>query len=105
MLNKNKQVLKEFASSVKNKFSEAIVWGFGSRVNGNFSEESDLDVCIVTERMDDNIDRDIMDIAWNVGYENDIVISTVTYDRRTFESKLYQYSPLIKNITKNGILV
>jgi predicted nucleotidyltransferase len=49
MIEKDKQILKKFASSVKHKFSDAIILGFGSRIRGNHSEDSDLDVCVVTE--------------------------------------------------------
>jgi len=53
MIEKDKQILKSFASLVKNKFSDAKILGFGSRVIGNHSEDSDLDVCIVTETLND----------------------------------------------------
>ncbi|KPA09191.1 nucleotidyltransferase [Candidatus Magnetomorum sp. HK-1] len=105
MIEKDKQILKRFASSVKNKFSDAKILGFGSRVIGNHSEDSDLDVCIVTETLNDKIDKEIMDIAWNIGFENDIVISTITYDKHTFEESPCRFSPLVKNIINNGLLI
>jgi predicted nucleotidyltransferase len=40
MIEKDKQILKKFASSVKHKFSDAIILGFGSRIRGNHSEDS-----------------------------------------------------------------
>jgi len=102
---KDKQILKKFASSLKNKYSDAIIMGFGSRITGNHSEDSDLDVCIVTEKLNDKIDKEIMDIAWDIGFENDIVISTITYDKQTYEKSPCRFSPLVQNITNSGLLI
>jgi hypothetical protein len=44
-----------------------------------------------------------MDIAWEVGFENDIVISTVTFSREEFENGPCSASPLVRNILKEGV--
>jgi hypothetical protein len=45
--------------------------------------------------MNDFIDKEIMGIAWDIDFENDIVISTITYDKYT----------LVKNINKYGLRI
>ena len=104
MIEKDRQILEQFASSVKNKYNDAIIMGFGSRVNGNHSEDSDLDICIVIEKLNEDIDKIIMDISWDIGFENYILISTIIYDKFTFENLPCKNSPLVKNITENGLL-
>lgn len=103
MNEKDYKILKEFADSVRKRFSGAAIWGFGSRVRGNPTEFSDLDVCVVVESLDESIDKAIMNIAWETGFENDIVISTVTYSKNDFEHGAVSYSTFIKSIISSGI--
>ena len=100
---KDKAVLILFASSVRRHFSNAQIWAFGSRVIGHATEESDLDVCIVLDKLDDRIDQVIMDIAWEIGFVNDVVISTVTYSKQEFVQGPCSESPLVKNILSAGV--
>lgn len=44
---------------------------------GAARKESDLDVCVM-------VDRSIVDVAFQIGFEHDIAISTVTYSRHEF---------------------
>ncbi len=104
MLSKrDNEILDEFASLVREHFSDARIWAFGSRTRGEATEESDLDVCVVVDRLDDSIDRVIMDIAWQVGFEHDAVISTVTYSRNEFETGPCSESTLVQNVLNAGV--
>ncbi|OHD69844.1 MAG: hypothetical protein A2W19_09580 [Spirochaetes bacterium RBG_16_49_21] len=97
------KIFKELAHTIRLKFPEAKIWAFGSCVNNNSIKDSDLDVCIVVNEMNDTIDKTIMDIAWNVGFNNDILISTVTYARKDFESGPVSAGSFVKSIIKHGI--
>jgi predicted nucleotidyltransferase len=99
----DKKVVSKFASAVRRKYPTAQVWAFGSRARGNAISESDLDVCVVVEKLDDEIDTTIMEMAWQTGFENDIVISTVTYSRQEFEDGPCSESGLVRNILDFGI--
>lgn len=77
---------------------------YGSRARGNATEESDLDVCVVVRNLDDAIARAIMEIAWQIGFKNDLVISTVTYSQQEFDEGPCSESPLVQNILNAGIL-
>jgi hypothetical protein len=44
-----------------------------------------------------------MEIAWQVGFENDVVISTVTYSKEEFEDGPCSESGLVQNILGYGI--
>ncbi|MBI4620940.1 MAG: nucleotidyltransferase domain-containing protein [Desulfobacterales bacterium] len=100
---KDNKILNEFASLVRERFSDARVWAFGSRTKGESTQESDLDVCVVVKRLDDLVDRAIMDIAWQVGFEHDIIISTVTYSQQEFETGPCSKSTLVQNVLSAGV--
>ena len=103
MNEKDLNILKQYANAIRAKFPDALIWAFGSRVKGTASEYSDLDVCVVVDSLDESIDRTIMDIAWETGFENDIVISTVTYLREDFMHGAISCSSFIKSIQSSGI--
>jgi predicted nucleotidyltransferase len=100
---KDEKVINQFAAEVRKKFPAAKIWVFGSRVRGGATAESDLDVCVVVNKLDDESDSAIMQIAWQIGFENDVVISTVTYSREEFEKGPCSESGLVQNILGYGI--
>ena len=101
--NKDKKLFNQFASMVRDKFPAAKVWTYGSRVRGDATVESDLDVCVVVDKLDDESDSAIIEIAWQIGFENDVIISTVTYSKEEFEDGPCSESGLVQNILGYGI--
>ncbi|MBW2038255.1 MAG: nucleotidyltransferase domain-containing protein [Deltaproteobacteria bacterium] len=99
----DRNILNEFSSRIRKHFPEARIWAFGSRVRGVATWESDLDICIVLDRVDNEIDRRIRDIAWEVGFENDRVITTIVFDSDQFEKGPMSESTLIDNILQEGV--
>ena len=102
---KDKKIFDQFAAKVRGKFPSAKIWAYGSRVRGNAMVESDLDVCIVVDNLDDESDSAIMYIAWQIGFENDVILSTVTYSKEEFENGPCAESGLVRNILGYGIAV
>jgi len=101
--NKDKQILEEFSIAIRQQFPEARIWAFGSRTKGFAIAESDLDVCVVIRKLDDDADRQIIETAWKVGFENDIVISTVSYSAKEFDQGPCSESMFVDNILGEGI--
>ncbi len=103
MHKKDFQVFSLFASAVRKQFPSAHVWAFGSRVKDTFRKDSDLDVCVVVDTLDDGIDRRIIDIAWKIGMEHDRFISTLTYSSEEFEKGPCSQSPIVQTILQEGV--
>ncbi len=101
--NKDKKIFNQFASMVRKKFPAAKIWAYGSRVSGDATVESDLDVCVVVDKLDDESDSAIMEIAWQIGFKNDVIISTVTYSKEEFEDGPCSESGLVQTILGYGI--
>jgi predicted nucleotidyltransferase len=103
MQESDQAALEEFARKVRLQFPEAQLWAFGSRVRGGATWESDLDVCVVLEDFDPNIRMQISDIAWEVGFERDLVITTVVFSREMFERGRCSVSGLVQTIREEGV--
>ncbi len=100
---KDKEIVALFSTRIRERFPGAGVWAFGSRAKGFATDESDLDVCVVVDTLDEEIDHQILKIAWEVGFENDVVISTVTYSKQDFEEGPCSESPLVQTILDAGV--
>ena len=101
--NEDRKILNAFSARVNERFSDARIWAFGSRVRGKATWESDFDIFIVLSEVDPKIDRWIRDVAWEVGFENDRVITTVLLDKAQFEHGPMSESSLVANILREGI--
>lgn len=78
---------------------------FGSRARGDADEYSDMDVFLEVESLDKSLKERISDIAWEVGFENDIVICTLIFTRDEIENSPLRASPIVHNIAEEGVPV
>ena len=73
------QIFSHFAALVRERFPDARIWAFGSRAKGTATQESDLDVCVVLQTLNETIAKQIRYCAWEVGFEHDLVIALIRY--------------------------
>ena len=102
MRDEDRRLAQEFAHRVQTKFPDATIWVFGSRARGDAVPGSDLDCLIVLDKPTRKDDRAIRDIAWEVGFENDVVITTIILDREEFEHGPMSQSTLVANVLREG---
>lgn len=100
----DRQILEAFAAAVRRRWPDARVWAFGSRARGDATRESDMDVCIViSEPVTRSVKDWIGDVAWEVGFAADRIITTIVIERREFEEGPRSISPLVANILREGV--
>ena len=78
---------------------------YGSRVRGEATPDSDLDIYIVVTELTPALRRWIDEIAWEVGFDNDRVISTLVTTRRELEEGPFGAQPVVQVIEREGISV
>lgn len=76
---------------------------FGSRARGDATPDSDLDVFIELETCTPELRQRISELAWEVGFEMERVISTVVATRTEIEHGAMGANPLVLNIAREGI--
>ncbi len=103
MNQKDRRVLEQFAAKVRHYHPKASIWAFGSRVRDEAAPESDLDICVVINELDQKADRLLSDIAWEIGFESDIVISVIPFSVNEFNTGPLSVSPLVQIIKQEGV--
>jgi len=96
------KILKERLSEVVNLIDFRV---FGSRARGDADDLSDMDVFLEVESLDKELKEKISDIVWEVGFENFVVISSLIFTKDEIENSPIRSSPIVKNISKEGIKI
>lgn len=78
---------------------------YGSRVRGDATPYSDLDVYLVVTELTPALRRWIDEVAWELGFDNDRVISTLVTTRRGLEQGPFGAQPVVQVIEREGIPV
>ena len=78
---------------------------FGSRARGDTDESSDMDIFIEVEYLDKQLKKQIRDITWEIGFENSTYISPLIFTRYEIEDSPLRASPIVQNITEEGVKV
>jgi predicted nucleotidyltransferase len=97
-------ILDRLSKSIYSTDASADAYLFGSRARGDFHRNSDWDIIIlinenkVTHEIEEKFRRELYDIELDIGQ----VISTFIYPKEYWNKTLI-YSPLYKNVSKEGI--
>jgi predicted nucleotidyltransferase len=75
---------------------------FGSRARGDAMDDSDMDVFIEVENLDKGLKERVQDAAWEVGFENFMVISPLIFTRDELENSPLRSSPIVRVIKEEG---
>ena len=76
---------------------------FGSRARGDATAGSDLDIFLVVDHIDADLREKISEVAWEVGFENDVVLSTFVVTIEQLQRGPVGVSPIIRQIEKEGV--
>ncbi len=103
MDDRDRKILEFFAAQVRERFQGARVWAFGSRARGEGGWDSDFDICVVIEQFDAAADQALSEIAWEVGFAHDRVITVVPFSREQLERGPFSESTLVATIQREGV--
>ncbi|MBE9063551.1 nucleotidyltransferase domain-containing protein [cf. Phormidesmis sp. LEGE 11477] len=105
MQESDRQIAAEFHSRLKEIVSILDLRIFGSRAEGSLKDDSDLDVFIKLANLDRPLREKIHDLAWEVGFEHNRIISTFVVTEAQLQTEAIGASPLLTKVFEEGVAV
>jgi len=99
----DRQIVREFQRRLVEIMPVLDLRVFGSRARGEAAPDSDLDVFIELEACTPELRQRISELAWEVGFEMERVISTVVTTRAELEHGAMGANPLVLNVEREGV--
>ena len=101
-----KKALQELKKRILERFPDAGVILYGSKVRGDFDEESDIDVLILLNcDVNDSIREKIFSMSFRIELKYDVVFGILVEAMDFWKSPLAKAMPIHWNIDKEGISV
>ena len=102
---REKAALSEFVARLRERYADEIVLVtlFGSKVRGDFDEESDVDVLVVVQNGDWSFRDEVALAAFDPMLEHDIVITPLVIDLEHYQWLRRYQAPLYRNIRSEGV--
>jgi len=105
-LKKNEEkALRVLKDELSRRFNVIDLRIFGSKVRGEDTPESDIDVMIELGEYNSDIKSQIYDIVFDINLENDTFISTTIFYKKDIEEGPLSESPIYKAIMREGALI
>lgn len=99
------KAIKELKKILLAKFKIIDFKIFGSKVRGEHTSDSDIDIMIVLEKTNPKIEREIDSIIFDINLEYDTFISCLIIGNDEIEKGPMSESPIYKTVQKEGIQI
>mgnify|MGYP001032364633 CR=1 FL=1 len=107
-LNKREtEVIGSFAKELKDKLGDEIlsIRLFGSKVRGDFYQDSDIDIFILIKEKKKSVIEELDEIAANYVLHYDLPLSPVVYDIFEYKKNKELGSFFFESVEREGILL
>ena len=106
LTSREKAALSEFVARLRARYADKVmlVVLFGSKVRGDFDEESDVDVLVVVEG-DDRWPywRAITDLTSDLLLDYEVNMSALVFDEQHYQWLAEHRTPIYNNTTREGV--
>lgn len=99
------EALKRLKAILHQQKNFVDFWVYGSKVRGQSTAESDIDVMIIVEEYSHDFQSMIDDIIFELNLEYDCFISATIFSRDELENGPMSESPLYKTAVKEGVRI
>jgi predicted nucleotidyltransferase len=101
---KESGTLTEIAGVLSREAAVRMVIAYGSRVRGDFREDSDLDVFVLVSEKDRRLRDRIIDVFYEYEMKSEIPFSVTILSEHEFAVNESMGSPFIKSLREEGVV-
>ena len=98
-----KRKLREFVEKVKIITPDAEIILFGSKARGDDTFESDIDILVLVNSLDEEIIKKIKDVRFDIQMKYGLIISLLIHSKKEWESFPFNISEIQHFINSEGI--
>ncbi len=88
------KIAEEFASRIREELGKVNIIVYGSRVREESEPFSDMDRCVIVEKMDRKTREVVFTIAWETGFKEDVVIVPLIFEKKEWKDSPILESPI-----------
>ncbi|ABO49069.1 DNA polymerase, beta domain protein region [Desulforamulus reducens MI-1] len=101
------EAIQEFSDRVKSQLQDNLIEIrlYGSTARGMYTPDSDIDILVVVKDKSNKVWHAIHDIAFDVGFERDLLLSVIVDSEEEQRYPLFQETLFYKNLQKEGIVL
>jgi len=103
LADRDRRIAREFRQRLAEITPIRDLLVFGSRARGDAAPDSDMDIFVELEEVTPELRERISEIAWEVGFERDRVITTIVATRHDLEHGAMGANPLVVNVEHEGV--
>jgi predicted nucleotidyltransferase len=102
---KEKNAIYLFRKKVLNLYPKSELIIFGSKARGDFNKDSDIDILILVDEINNKVESDIHDIVYDIIYKFEIPINETIAEKKLLETAWSVQIPFYANVIKEGVKV
>lgn len=102
---KDRMAVDEFCSRIKYGLGRRLkaIKLFGSKLTDTDTPDSDIDLFIIVLKKTDEVEKTIMDTAFELDLKYSVYISPRIVSQSVLKNQVWKNTPFIKNIERQGI--
>ena len=102
-----KRSISELKKTLNNRFGDGIeLYLFGSAARKDYHPESDIDILVLMPyRVDTRLKEEIIDLAYNIELECDVVFGIVVRSKEFWESDKAAAMPFHQNFQRDAMRI
>jgi len=105
MLEKEKRVLAFIAETLSQERAVRRIVAYGSRVRGDFREDSDFDIFVLVSKKTPALKDAIRGVFYDYEMEHEVPFSVAILSREEYDINAALGSPFIKSLIEEGVVI
>ena len=104
---KEEHAVKAFVSAIRKNLKDQLVEAkiFGSKVRGDYSQDSDIDILIILKERSKYLIDTLYEKLLDIELEYDSKISLTIFSQAQYQHNINAHTPFIESLANEGVIL